>query len=183
MSYANIDKTFNLALANLKNVYSEENIVTTRFWSREVTIDLEKMHFKPEFDIISKILICHYLISKSNTSWNGSWISFKELPDGEIYNIPFQKRTIIPLIKMVNNDLDKLKRLKEKLAGEEGSFGDLTIILNPFPELYLAYIYWVGDEEFPANANILFSSNFPDYLPTEDCVILASSVVWQLKTV
>lgn len=181
MSYANIDQTFTLAFENLKAAFHNAKKLETRLWDKNITVDLANGSFQPEIDTVSKILVCHYLGSKSSMPWDGQWLSFKELPDGEIYNIPFQKRTIFPLLKLINDEPSKLIKLKEKLNGEEGTFGDISIILNPFPELYLAYIYWQGDEEFPANANILFSSNFPYYLPTEDCVVLASSAIWQLK--
>lgn len=183
MSYANIDKTLNIALTKLRNAYPNESKIRTLFWNRQLEIDLDNMEFQPELDIVSKILISHYLTSKARITWDGQWLSFKELPDGEIYNVPFHKRTIVPLLKIVGNDLNILMKLKEKLGGNLGEFGDLMLVFNPLPNLYLAYIYWLGDDEFPPNANILFSSNFPAYLPTEDCVILASSIIWQLKNV
>ena len=30
-----------------------------------------------------------------------------------------------------------------------------------FEELYVRFILWEGDEEFPASSQVLFSSNFP----------------------
>jgi hypothetical protein len=44
----------------------------------------------------------------------------------------------------------------------------------------LGLVLWKGDEEFPPEGNILFDSSITGYLPVEDIVILAETVVWKL---
>jgi hypothetical protein len=39
---------------------------------------------------------------------------------------------------------------------------------------------WKGDTEFPPDGNVLFDSSITGYLPAEDIVILAETVVWKI---
>ena len=48
------------------------------------------------------------------------------------------------------------------------NLGDAGYELEIFEELYVRFIFWEGDEEFPASSQILFSSNFPAAFGTYD---------------
>ena len=41
-------------------------------------------------------------------------------------------------------------------------------------------VVWRGDAEFPAEGKVLFDSSVSRYLPVEDIVVLAETVVWKL---
>jgi len=41
-------------------------------------------------------------------------------------------------------------------------------------------VVWRGDAEFPPDGNVLFDGSVSEYLPVEDTVILAETVVWKL---
>jgi hypothetical protein len=41
-------------------------------------------------------------------------------------------------------------------------------------------VLWRGDAEFPAAGNLLFDDSVTEYLPVEDIVILAETVIWKL---
>ena len=45
--------------------------------------------------------------------------------------------------------------------------GDLAFVLYPLPKIALAYIFYLADEEFPASATCLFSSNALSFLPLD----------------
>jgi len=49
-----------------------------------------------------------------------------------------------------------------------------------FPNIPITYIYWNGDEEFPASVQVLFDSSIKDYLPLEDIVFLSEMLSWKL---
>ena len=46
-----------------------------------------------------QILFLHYLINAKGTPLKNEWITFKELPGGQIYVGPYQNRTIRPLLQ------------------------------------------------------------------------------------
>ena len=48
------------------------------------------------------------------------------------------------------------------------------------PRVPLGLVLWRGDAEFPAEGKVLFDSSVSRYLPVEDIVVLAETVVWKL---
>jgi hypothetical protein len=65
------------------------------------------------------------------------------------------------------------------LGGPLG-MGDVGVKIQAFPFIPLALILWRGDAEFPAEGNLLFDDSIMEYLPVEDIVILAETVIWKL---
>ena len=94
-------------------------------------------YYPLEEDIYTKILVLRYLLNASVFPHNGEFRSYKELPSGDLYARQFQGRCI--------------SRMNRKFGSR----------LELFEELYLRFIFWEGDEEFPPSSQILFSSNFP----------------------
>ena len=45
--------------------------------------------------------------------------------------------------------------------------GDLTLLLYPLPKIALLYIFYFADEDFPASATCLFSSNALSFMPLD----------------
>ena len=55
--------------------------------------------------------------------------------------------------------------------------GTVSVRLRVLPHVEIMLVIWKGDEELPSSGNIFFDDAVLDYLPTEDCVVLAESVV------
>lgn len=136
-----------------------------------------------ELSIASKILILHYLNSAEGVPLKNQWISFKELPSGQIYINPFHNRAIRPLIKFFGEQPESLLKAGIALGGVKESFGDVSIRIPVFPMVPVIYVVWIGDEEFPASGNVLFDASAPNYLPTEDYAVLSGMVVFELKKI
>lgn len=54
------------------------------------------------------------------------------------------------------------------LGASSVKLGDAGYELEILEELYVRFIFWEGDEEFPSSCQILFSSNFPAAFGTYD---------------
>ncbi len=131
----------------------------------------------------TQILILHYLYHAEGVPLHHKWISFKELPSGQIYITPFHNRAIRPLIKYFGNNTSALIKAGLALGGEKKEFGDASVTIPVFPMVPVTYIVWEGDDEFPPSGNVLFDSSAPHYLPTEDYAVIGSKVVFELKKV
>ncbi|ACX51598.1 conserved hypothetical protein [Ammonifex degensii KC4] len=126
-----------------------------------------------EIPVVEEILLLHYLTRAAGLLPAGEWVSFKELPNGFIYHVPFNQRVVRPLLKVFGSDPQALLDAGRKLGGEELSLGDAAVALRALPRFPLAYVLWAGDEEFPPQATVLFDTTAPAYFSTEDCVWLA----------
>ena len=127
-----------------------------------------------------QILFLHYLATAGGESLQNEWITFKELPGGAIYTGPYQNRTIKPLLKYFGEQPQQFQEIAVSLGGIGASFGDLCMILRPFPRVPIGFVLWEGDEEFPPSANILYDASAPGYLPTEDYALLPGLIIWEM---
>ena len=127
-----------------------------------------------------EILVLHYLGKATGTAPAGRWISFAEIPGGAFYHPVFIQRCQSPLVRFFGSDPEGLKTRAERMPGGPLDFGDVGVKIQAFPFIPLALILWRGDTEFPAEGNLLFDDSITEYLPVEDIVILAETVVWKL---
>ncbi|HHX75211.1 MAG TPA: DUF3786 domain-containing protein [Firmicutes bacterium] len=133
-----------------------------------------------EADLITSVLLLHYLSGPGGVELSDSWISFQELQSGAIYTGPFRKRAVIPLLKGFGTRPQALAAAAERLGGKPAAFGDMSYIIPVLPRVPLLLILWYGDDEFPPNGNILFNRDVNTYLSTEDCAQLAGQTVYTM---
>jgi hypothetical protein len=58
--------------------------------------------------------------------------------------------------------------------------GDAGFGFHVLPRVELAAVYWLGDEDFPSRASILFDANAPHYMVTDGLAILGSQLVGRI---
>jgi len=159
--------------------------IGVRYLGREVWLSLPGGTMEtPEGGQLSlreEILILHYLEKASGIPPTGNWISFAEIPGGAFYHPVFMQRSKTPLVKYFGEEPQELLALaSEVVGGEPWDLGDLGVKVPAFPRVALGMVLWKGDAEFSPEGNILFDSSVTGYLPLEDIVILAETVVWKL---
>ena len=135
---------------------------------------------KHQVDPAIKVLILHYLRDARTTSPTGKWVSYRELPRGGFYYSVFRARAEIPLVKRFGSQPGLFKKAACSLGGEPIQYGDLAFKIITFPRLPLVCILWTEDEEFPANASILFDSSAENHLHIEDLAYLGETVTREL---
>lgn len=133
-----------------------------------------------EVPLTEKLLILHYFISAKGTPMSSKLITFRELPEGNVYYPTFLKRTVNPLVKQFSDDLQLLIDAGEKFGGEKGDHGDSAVTIKAFPCIQITLIIWQGDEELTPQGNVVFDSTISDYLPTEDITILCETLTRKL---
>jgi hypothetical protein len=134
-----------------------------------------------DVQITNQILILHYLEHAEGVPLHHKWISFKEIPCGQIYISPFYNRAIRPLIELFGHDPQGLIAAGLALGGKREDLGDAGVVIPVFPMVPVAYVIWVGDEEFEASGNILFDKSAPHCLPLEDYAVIAGAAVLELR--
>ena len=130
--------------------------------------------------IRDKILILHYLIRAKGTPLSGKTITYKELHDGINYYPTFFKRAISPIVNNFGKEPQRLVDVSQNFSGRLADYGDLAVTIDAFPYVPITIVLWKGDEEFPADGNLLFDSTIQDYLPIEDITILSEVIAWGL---
>ena len=118
------------------------------------------------------ILVLDYLGRADGSVPTGEWIGFQELPDGSFYRHAFQGYSGDQLVRDLAASIDAFRRAADELNGEPLPMGDAGYAFRVLPRVPLAVVWWDGDEEFPANATVLFDRIAGTYLPTAGLAIL-----------
>lgn len=127
-----------------------------------------------------KALVLQYLSQATGQPLTGKWISFSELPNGMLHDTPFKVEAIRPLAEMFGGQPGKLLDAARSLGATELKIGDVGVEIPVFPHIAVAIILWLGDEEFPATANMVFDRVAPSYLSTAALYVLGANVTRRL---
>jgi len=133
-----------------------------------------------EADIPSRILLLHYLLTADGTPTADRWIAFRNLPGGLGYDAAFQSRANLRLARAFGSERAAFEAAARALKGESLNFGDASFLFRMLPRLWLAVVLYLADDEFPANANVLFDASASHYLPTEDLAVLGGLLAGRL---
>jgi hypothetical protein len=131
-------------------------------------------------DIATRIILLHYLIGAEGVPLKGKWIAFRNLPGGLGYEGAFRGRAGVRLAAAFGTDRLGFEKAARSLAGEALEFGDSSFLFRVLPRVWLAAILHIGDDEFPAEANVLFEATASHYLPTEDLAVLGGMLTSRL---
>jgi hypothetical protein len=157
-----------------------------RFLDRQYGIDYPGFRFEDldaperEIPLQEQVLILHYMVGADPHRVPGDMIAYREIPGASFYFGPFVKRAVNPLKDAFGRDIASFQRACEALGGTPIDAGDAAYQFQVFPQLGLQYILWEGDEEFDAEANILFNESTGDCISPEDAAWLAGMVVYRL---
>jgi hypothetical protein len=127
-----------------------------------------------------QVLLLTYLRNADGTPPAGSWLSFRELPNGGFYHRAFQGYAPDRIAQRLGNDLPAFRRAAEQIGGRKEPMGDASYGFQALPHVWLAAVLWEGDEEFPASARILFDETCSRYLPTDLLATLGRWLVSRL---
>ena len=125
-------------------------------------------------------LILYHFLTADGTPESGSLISFSELPDGRFYTQAFQGYTGGELARHFKDDLASFRDAAKNQAGIPQRVGDAAFTFRLFPNVNLAAVCWLGDEDFPTNYQILFDASVAHHLPTDACAIAGSLLTRKL---
>lgn len=96
--------------------------------------------------------------------------AYKEFANTMPYAGAFVTHTEAPLVPYVESIYRQRDTIYSCFQGEDGDFpnsGDFALLVQPLPEIYLGYIFYYADDDFPAAVTCLFSNNADQYLPPD----------------
>jgi hypothetical protein len=125
-----------------------------------------------------QILVLHYLLGAADglAELAGDWVAFRELPEAAFYDTAFRQQVAEPLARRFGsgpNALQALKALQGRWGTTAGEQGDASLVFPAFPHVRICFQIWAADEDFPAEANVLFSRSAAACLTAEDAAVLA----------
>ena len=132
----------------------------------------------------AKIIVLRFLLSAQVVKSSGKYLTYREVPWGEVYFRQFEGRCLMRLKFGFGFKLDKFAEGMEKLPGvKKLSLGDVSYEFEFINGLHVRFILWAGDEEFPPSSQILFSDNFPQAFTAEDMAVVGDIAIGTLKEI
>lgn len=144
-------------------------------------VSVDHLDDGPEIPLAEKALILHYLVNADGTAPTGQWITYREVESGEFYWSAFVKRAKAPLVSFFGERPKLLDQLAPLVGGEgPGHSGDASAIIRALPNAPIMLVIWEGDDEFPADGNVLFDSSIEHYFSTEDIALAAGLPIYKM---
>ena len=150
----------------------------------EVTCTDEKDLYSPLLETNqAKLLVLRFLLEGSMVRSTGKFLTYREVPWGEVYIRQFTGRCISRLAFSYGSRIGDYKERMERLGANPIKDSDAGFSLEVFPGYEIRFLLWEGDDEFPPSAQILFSDNFAAAFHAEDLVVAAEVVIGALKKI
>lgn len=133
-----------------------------------------------EVPVWDRILILHYLGGDAVEPAHTEWIGFQQVPSGGFYFDAFRRRAQEPLAEVFGPEPRKLIEAGAAVGAQKADFGDAAVRVDVFPRVPVVAVVHAADDEFPAEAKILFKSSIHAYFCTEDVAVIGGLVAGRL---
>ncbi len=122
-------------------------------------------------DSVLGILISLYALnSKPEACVTDPFQAFKELPDSMPYAGAFVTHTqqvLEPYVETLESRVDEIMAAFNTDPATPSTGGDFSFRLQPLPKIWLEFICYLPDEDFPAAVTCLYSHNADLFLTTD----------------
>lgn len=129
----------------------------------------------------TQTFLLRYLLEAKEVAWKGEWKTFREMPWGELYIKPYTGRVLTRAAFTFSFKLDAFRKAAEKMGATPVKHGDAGYLFDLIGGYQMQIMVWAGDEEFPPNAQVLYSDNFAEGFAAEDRVVVGDILISAIK--
>jgi hypothetical protein len=133
-----------------------------------------------ETPIQEHVIILHYMQGAKTKTLDGTWVTYREIPEASFYYSVFVKRAIDPLKNVFGQNIAGFEAAAQRLSGQNIEHGDTAFEFRILPKIPIQTILWQGDDEFPPEASILFDRSISNIFSPEDIAWLSGMLVYRL---
>ena len=126
--------------------------------------------------------LLRYLLESKDVAWAGEWKTFREMPWGEMYIKPYTGRVLTRAAFTFGTRVAAFRGACEKMGAEPVKHGDAGFRFDLVGGYQMQILVWEGDDEFPPNAQVLYSDNFADGFAAEDRVVAGDILISTIKS-
>ena len=126
--------------------------------------------------------LLRYLLESKDVSWAGTWKTFREMPWGEMYIKPYTGRVLTRAAFTFGFKLKAFAAACEKMGAAPLNHGDVGYEFDLIGNYKMQILMWEGDDEFPPNAQIIYSDNFAEGFAAEDRVVAGDILISTIKS-
>jgi hypothetical protein len=166
---------------------SETECYTFEVWKDEYTIcpNQSKIYRSDPFSVTShdsfSIFVIHYLLGTKPIEIRHQWVSEKDLPSGAaFFRGPHELPTHL-ITDHFQNQIEAFHTVCKNLGGKLLDMADAAYTFDITPRVPVAVLYWEGDDEFPAEAKLLFDPTISDHMALDAIYALGLEVCTRIS--
>lgn len=173
-------------MAVLPELKREGGCLTLRHFHRKLGIRLEdgRMEALEDARPVSHItqLNVYTLLGYASPGARllGQWMPFERLRHAAPFGPAFRRGVIKTFAATFSGHADRLEDAMERLGGRRLAHADVGFELKAFECIPVRFLFWEGDDEFPAQGNLLFDQSATDFIHVESVVSIATEGLRQL---
>ena len=122
------------------------------------------------------------LLESKQAPWSGTWKTFREMPWGEMYIKPYTGRVLTRAAFTFGTRVAAFCAACEKMGALKLPHGDAGYQFELVPGYHIQILVWEGDDEFPPNAQVIYSDNFAEGFAAEDRVVAGDILISTIKS-
>ena len=130
----------------------------------------------------TQTFLLRYLLEGKQVAWKGEWKTFREMPWGELYIKPYTGRVLTRAAFTFGTRVAAFRAACEKMGAVPVNHGDAGYLFDLIGGYKMQILVWEGDDEFPPNAQVLYSDNFEDGFAAEDRVVAGDILITAIKS-
>ncbi len=153
--------------------------------NRSISLNLDTHHIAiretaEEAPIWIQILLLHYINNADGRHPTGKLKHFREFKEGQFYEPAFNRGTKEVLIQVFGSKPEMMKQAGLHLNAKIVGNADVGLELKYFPFLPITCLLWLGDDDFPAEASVLFDETAELFFSAEDMAVAGQMAVLEL---
>lgn len=129
----------------------------------------------------AQTFLMRWLLEGKQTAGSRDFLTFREMPWGELYIQPFTGRVLQRAAFSFGTRLEAFRAACTAMGGLPLQAGDAGFEFTLLGNYRLRMLLWAGDDEFPPSAQLLYSANFVDGFAAEDCVVAGDLLCNEIK--
>ena len=136
---------------------------------------------EPACVLPAQTFLLRWLLEGKAAAWQGNWKTFREMPWGELYIKPYTGRVLTRAAFTFGTRVAAFRTACEKMGALPLNHGDAGYQLELLPGFAMQIMVWEGDDEFPPNAQVLYTDNFEEGFAPEDRVVAGDILISVIK--
>ena len=129
----------------------------------------------------TQTFLLRYLLESKTVAGSGQWKTFREMPWGEMYIKPYTGRVLTRAAFTLGTRVAAFCAAAEKMGAQKVNHGDAGYQFELIGGYKMQILVWEGDDEFPPNAQVLYSDNFETGFAAEDRVVAGDILISTIK--
>ena len=177
--FKNIDP--NEVTSRLQDVTWDGKAFSVKLLNTVYTITWPAYSIAPTTVLPVQTFLLRYLLEAKTVAWSGAWKTFREMPWGELYIKPYTGRVLTRAALTFGTRVAAFCKGAQALGGTAVANGDAGYEFTLIGDYRMRILVWEGDDEFPPNAQVLYSDNFESGFAAEDRVVAGDILITQIK--